>query len=80
MASSSSDSMNFNINNQLGVPDNGEENSTVEPNMTEETSEVRVRGQESQQPQEEASLRSLLMDFMRTQSENLKTINENRYN
>ena len=44
MASSSSDSMNFDINNQLGVPDNGEENSSVEPNMTEETSERGDRG------------------------------------
>ena len=43
--------------------------------MTEETSEVRARGQESQQPQEEVTLRSL-MDFMRTQSESLKVINE----
>ena len=60
---SSSDSMSFDINNQLGIPDNGEENSTVEPNMTEETSDVRARGQESQQPQEEVTLRSL-MDFM----------------
>ena len=69
--------MDFDVNNQLGAPDNGEENSSVEPNMTEETSEVRARGQESQQPQEEASLRSLLMDFMRTQSESLKVIKEN---
>ena len=69
MASGSSDSMDFDVNNQLGAPDNGEENSSVEPNMTEETSEVRARGQESQQPQEsqqqgEVTLQSL-MDFMR---------------
>ena len=44
--------------------------------MTEETSEVRVRGQESQQLQEEASLRSLLMDCMREQNENFKVIIE----
>ena len=51
MASGSSDSMDFDVNNQLGAPDNTEENS-VEPNMAEETSEVRARGQQSQQPQE----------------------------
>ena len=58
--------------------------------MTEETSEVRARGQESQQPQEEVTLRSL-MDFMREvrreqnekfekqkeeTNENLKVIND----
>ena len=44
MAGGSSDSMDFDVNNQLGVPDNGKENSSVEPNMTEEMSEVRARG------------------------------------
>ena len=61
---SSSDSMNFEINNQQGVPDNEGEDSPIESQMTEEMSNVRARGQESQ-PQEEVTLRAL-MDFMRT--------------
>ena len=60
---SSSDSMSFDINNQLGIPNNGE------GNMTEYTSDVRARGLESQQ-REEVTLQSL-MDFMRTQKEEI---------
>ena len=71
---SSTDSMNFDINNQQGVPDVEREESPTYSQMTEETSDVRARGQGSQQqPQEEVTLRAL-MDFMRKQKEE---INEN---
>ena len=88
MTTSSSDSMNFDINNQQGLPDNEREESPIESQMTEETSDIRARGQESQQPQEEVTLRAL-MDFMSKKfeetrreqkeeiSENLRVINEN---
>ena len=70
MTTSSSDSMNFDINNQQGVPDNEREESPIESQMTEETSDVRERGQEpQQQPQDEVTLRSL-MNFLNETEEN----------
>ena len=83
MTTSSTDSMDFDINNQQGVPGVEREESPTYSQMTEETSDVRARGQESQQqqqPQEEITLRAL-MDFMIKQkeetSESLRIINEN---
>ena len=87
---SSSDSMNFQVNNPQGVPDNKDDDSPIKSQMTEETSNIRARGQESQ-PQEEVTLRAL-MDFMNEKfdkqnekfekqkeeaNESLKVINEN---
>ena len=63
---------------QQGVPDNEGEDSPIESKMTEETSNVRARGQESQ-PQEEVTLHSL-MDFMKEirgeRNDHFRAINE----
>ena len=75
---SNSDSVEFEINNQLGMVNTEEDTTPSDPNSAVESQEERARGQASKP--EEMNLQ-VLMDFIRQQSkkqeENNQLINEN---